>query len=140
MAARTPAVLPSRFRDLILDRNPEGGLIVTNFDQCLAAYSISQWEDLERRIAALPQFDLNVSAFLRYFISGATECPIDKAGRILIPANLRQTVEIDRDCMVVGQLTRFEIWSMPRWNKAFSVLNTDFAAITRGISQFGITL
>lgn len=132
--------IPSRFRDLVLDRNADGGLIVTNFDQCLAVYSLSQWEDLERRIAGLPQFDLNVSAFLRYFISGATECQLDKSGRILVPASLRQTAEIEHDCMVVGQLTRFEIWSTDRWSKAFSVLNSDFATITKGISQFGITL
>ena len=132
--------IPARFRDLLLDRSPEGALIVTNFDKCLAAYSLPQWEDLERRIATLPQFDLNVSAFLRYFVSGATECQIDKAGRILIPSNLRQTAEIEHDCMVVGQLTRFEIWSKPRWDKAFQSLNTDFTAIAKGISQFGISL
>lgn len=132
--------IPSKFRELILDRSSEATIVVTNFDQCLAAYSLHQWEELERKISHLPQFDPTISSFLRYFVSGATECPLDKAGRILIPAPLRSIAGIDRDCVFIGQLTKFEIWSGARWASEFDKLATGFVGFGAKMTELGIQL
>ncbi len=50
------------------------------FDPCLHAYPMKAWEELEAKIAALPQFDSNVVAFRRRYLSAAVECDLDKAG------------------------------------------------------------
>ena len=84
--------IPARFRDLIVDGEGPGTLVVTNSEGCLAAYPIDEWEQLEKKIAKLPQFDPKVAAFKRYVIGCAQECNVDKAGRILIPGDLTQTV------------------------------------------------
>ena len=63
-------------------------LVVTPalFDPCLHLYPMRAWEELEAKIAALPQFDPNVVAFRRRYVSAAVECELDKQGRILVPA------------------------------------------------------
>jgi MraZ protein len=132
--------VPAKFRDLLTDSTSDGTVIVTNFDQCLAGYSLKHWEELEKRIAALPQFDPVVVNFLRYFVSGATECQLDKAGRILIPANLRASAGIDKDCMIVGQLTKFEVWATDRWNPMFGELSQQFVDITKAVGRLGVQL
>ena len=55
--------------------------------------------------------------FRRVFIGGAFECSYDKQDRILIPQNLRQYAEIDKEIVMVGVLDHFEIWSRKSWDR-----------------------
>ncbi len=132
--------IPAKFRQDLLGEAEEGAVMVTNFDRCLSAYPLHEWGALEAKVASLPQFDPKVVAFQRYFISGATECPIDKAGRILIPATLRQMAKIEKECIIAGQLRKFEIWSKDAWDKEFNCISDQFLGITETMSSFGITL
>ena len=110
--------IPSRFRET-LSTNYDERLIITNFDDCLWAYPVAEWSELERKVSALPQFMDEVKALQRVFISAAAECPIDKQGRILIPPSLREYAQLSRDVVVVGMTRRFELWARDRWNDIF---------------------
>lgn len=133
--------IPARFREFLNSRSrPAEAVIVTNFDRCLVAYPLPEWETLEDRFSKLPQFDPNVSAFQRYFLSGASECPIDKGGRILLPPTLREFAKIERDCIVAGQLGKFEIWAKEIWDNEFQELSGKFASMTTALSNLGIIL
>lgn len=128
--------IPSRFRDS-LKALSTGGLVLTHFDQCLLAYPMIEWEKLEVHISSLPQFDPKTIAFQRYFISGASECSLDKAGRVLIPAHLRSFGDLQKDCIMVGQLNRFEIWSGERWQKEFDRLTGQFGQMSQHMAELG---
>lgn len=132
--------IPARFREHFSSTDDVSGLVITNFDRCLVAYSLGEWEKLEQKFCLLPQFDPKVVAFQRYFISGASECLIDKAGRILIPANLRATAGIDADCVVAGALNKLEIWSKDRWEREFIEISDQFSQLTGAMASFGISL
>ena len=41
----------------------------------------------------------------------------DGAGRILLPANLREKAAIDREVVIVGNTGFFEVWSEARRNE-----------------------
>ncbi len=132
--------IPSRYRDMLVEEGAAQPVVVTNFDRCLAVYPLAEWERLEAKIANLPQFDPKVIAFSRYFISGAVECSIDRAGRILVPQTLRNHAKLDRDCVISGALTKFEIWSMTLWQKEFDAVAAQFTGMAETMSQFGIQL
>jgi MraZ protein len=87
--------LPSRFRD-VLGAASDLRLILTRavFDRCLHLYPLRGWEELEAKIADMPQFDPNVVAFRRMYLSAAVECELDKQGRILVPPSLREHAEL----------------------------------------------
>ena len=52
---------------------------------------------------------------LRSVLKGnAFEVPIDSAGRILLPSDLRDKAGIDRDVTIVGNTGFFEVWSEKR--------------------------
>lgn len=110
--------IPSRFRET-LSTNYDERLIITNFDDCLWAYPMAEWAELEKKVSALPQFMDEVKALQRVFISAAAECPIDKQGRVLVPPTLREYAELSRDVVIVGMTRRFELWSRDRWNDVF---------------------
>jgi len=108
--------IPAKFRQLLLEKYDDR-LILTNFDRCLVAFPYKEWEIFEERASSLSMFKEEVKAFLRFFISGASECPIDKLGRILVPPTLRNYAQLERDVVFAGILKRFEIWSKERFQE-----------------------
>jgi MraZ protein len=143
-----PAAFRKRLASDASEKTGEGGdtapneatVIVTISDQCLAAYPMAEWERKLSQIAKLNQFDPKVMAFKRIFVGCAQECPVDKAGRILVPADLRRDAGIERECMFVGQIEKFEIWSAERWRRSFDQLSDQVGAIYASLADHGIQL
>ena len=108
--------VPSRFRDILAERY-EGKLVLTmDFDKCVMAYPLEEWERVEEKIKALPQSQKEVKDYMRYVFSNAAECELDKQGRILIPPSLREGARISKAVMVVGMLNKMEIWDKVAWD------------------------
>jgi MraZ protein len=105
--------VPAAFRRLLGD---PGLVVVTLLDQCLAAYSPAEWARLEVQLAALPAFSKPVKALTRLLASRAADCEIDVQGRILLPPALRAAAGLSRDAVVVGVLSRFEVWAPESWD------------------------
>ena len=58
--------------------------------------------------------------FQNYYLGGASECVVDKQGRILIPPLLRKYAELKRDVVLVSALEKFRVWDLDAWKKIFS--------------------
>jgi len=91
-------------------------VVVTVLDQCLAVYAPEEWGRLEAQISSLPAFNRQVKALTRLLASRAADCDLDVQGRILLPPALRQAAALDREAVVIGALSRFEIWSPETWD------------------------
>ena len=128
--------LPSRFRDVLVAAD-EIRLVVTPalFDPCLHAYPIRAWEELEAKIAKLPQFDANVVAFRRRYVSAAVECELDKQGRILVPPSLRDHAGLVKDVLWAGMGTTAELWSKDRWTQAQTMTDAELASFKAAIAD-----
>jgi MraZ protein len=104
--------VPAAFRRALGD---EASVVVTQLDQCLAAYPQAEWARLESQLATLPSFSKPVKALTRLLASRAADCEIDAQGRILLPAGLRAAAGLRRDAVVIGVLNRFELWAPESW-------------------------
>lgn len=129
--------IPSKFRE-ILASNYDERLILTNFDQCLWAYPVREWKAVEDKVAALPQFKPEVKALQRFFISAASECPVDPNGRIIIPNTLRKYADLNQDVVIVGMTNRFEIWAKEKWQKVFEQAERDLSSIGEKLADLGL--
>ncbi|HLC18500.1 MAG TPA: division/cell wall cluster transcriptional repressor MraZ [Thermodesulfobacteriota bacterium] len=109
--------IPSKIRETLSERY-DSRLVITTYDGCLIAYPFAEWQKLEEKVSGLPEFKKDTRAFLRFFYSSATDCPIDKLGRILVPQTLRDYAKLERDVVVVGAFRHLEIWSKEVWDKA----------------------
>jgi MraZ protein len=109
-------IIPARFRDVIKAQG-SNGVMVSRMDGGLMAYQYDEWRKIETRILSLAEKSENMRRFRRVFIGGAFECSCDKQDRILIPQNLRQYAEIDKEIVLVGVLDHFEIWSRKSWDR-----------------------
>lgn len=113
-------------------------VLTRGMDTCLFVYPMSEWETLEAKLKALPFTRSDARSFVRFFFSGATECELDKQGRVLIPASLRDYAQIARDCVVLGVSNRVEIWSQPVWEKYATEAAGSFEAIAEGLVDLAL--
>jgi MraZ protein len=107
--------IPSGFR-MELERRSQRAPILTNAFGCLHLYPFEDWCEVERKIVENETEDLDFQAFQRMMISGATECPIDKQGRLLLPQYLREHAGLEREVTIAGVGPRIEIWDKARFD------------------------
>ncbi len=108
--------IPPRYREILKERH-EQHLIVTNLDGYLLAFPLSEWEAVEQRLSQLSILDKKFRSFQRFFVSGASECPFDRQGRILLPPSLRDYAKLDKDVVLAGAVRCFEIWDRLSWDQ-----------------------
>jgi len=108
--------IPPRYREILKERQ-EQHLIVTNLDGYLIAFPQREWEVIEQRLGQLSLLNKKFRSFQRFFVSGASECPIDRQGRILVPPSLREYAQLDKDVVLAGAVRCFEIWDRRSWDQ-----------------------
>ncbi|SHE54573.1 MULTISPECIES: division/cell wall cluster transcriptional repressor MraZ [Caloramator] len=131
--AKNRMIVPAKFREGL------GGkfIITKGLDGCLYVYPIDEWKKLEDKLKQLPLTNKDARAFVRFFFSGASEVEIDKQGRALIPQNLIEYANIEKEIVSIGVSNRIEIWSKDKWLE-YNEQNIDYDEIAEKMSQLGI--
>ena len=103
--------VPARFRaDL-----EQGAFVSRWIDGCLAIFPREAWDELASRVARLPFSDAGARTFSRFVFSGAFEGELDRQGRALVPAGLREFAALEGEAVVVGARDHVELWNPGRW-------------------------
>jgi len=108
--------IPTRYREGLLARCAGQLIMTVDRDHCLLLYPLPEWEVIEAKLVRLPSFNAQTRRLQRLLIGHATECDMDGAGRILLPAPLREFATLDKDIMLIGQGNKFELWDEATWN------------------------
>ncbi len=127
-------IIPAKFREDL----GESFVLTRGLDQCIFGYPMDEWKALEEKMKALPLTKKDARAFTRFFFSGATECEIDKQGRVNIAAPLRDYAKLDKECVVIGVSNRLEIWSKEKWEDYFTESEESFSEIAENMIDFDI--
>lgn len=126
-------IIPAKFRGDLGERF----IITRGLDGCVFGYPMKAWHELEDKLQELPLAKRESRTITRFFYSAATECSIDKQGRINIPDTLRQYADLKKACAVVGVSSRFEIWNNERWESYAKEAGEDFDALAEDMLDFG---
>lgn len=113
-------------------------IITKGLDGCLFGFSQSEWENFETKLKTLPLTNKNARDFVRFFLSGAMECEIDKQGRFLISSNLRNVATLEKEVVIIGVGTRIEIWNKDKWEEYNSEENISADDIAENMTMLGI--
>ena len=113
-------------------------IITKGLDGCLFVFSQNEWSNFESKLKELPLTNKNARDFVRFFLSGATECAIDKQGRFLLVSTLRAYAEIIKEVIIIGVGTRLEIWEKEKWKKYNSTENISADTIAENMTILGI--
>lgn len=105
-------IIPSKFReDLGISF-----ILTRGLDGCLFIYPKKEWEHIITKYRELPNTK-EARNFMRFFLSGASNCELDKQGRINITEPLKNYAGLQKDCVIIGVNERLEIWSQERFQK-----------------------
>lgn len=127
-------IVPAKFRDNL----GETFILTRGLDRCLFGYPLSEWTIIEEKLKQLPLTKKDARAFTRFFFSGATECEVDKQGRINIAAPLVQYAQLEKECVILGVSNRIEIWDKTEWQNYFAESEDSFAEIAENMIGFDI--
>ena len=130
--AKGRLILPAKLR---IDMG-EKFIVTKGLDGCLFAFSQNEWLNFEEKLKSLPLSDKNARNFVRFFLSGATECELDKQGRFLIPNNLRSAANLEKEAIIIGVGTRLEIWNKSTWENMDDNISAD--EIADNMTMLGI--
>ncbi len=136
--------IPAKFREY-LTAYSEGTVVMTiaNMTSCVVAYPLAEWKVITDRASQVDQAGtsedfLKRKDFLRLFYSRAAECQLDKSGRILIPAHLKEYAELDKDTVLVGCVNSLEIWDVNKWQEKEAAILQDAPQLQEAMARLGI--
>ena len=126
--------MPAKLREDI----GEKFIVTKGLDGSLFGFSQEEWKNFEEKLKTLPLTNKNSRDFVRFFLSGAVECEIDKQGRFLIASNLREYAGMEKEVVIIGVGTRIEFWDKQKWKKYNSEENISADAIAENMTMLGI--
>jgi MraZ protein len=104
-----------------LDVHRVGSIVLCCFRGAIWGWSPEDYErTVEDRMSGLDPFADDVVDFVHAVLAVSEEVSIDRSGRILLPAELRELAGLEKEVRVFSVLDRIEIWDETRWQERFA--------------------
>ncbi len=108
--------IPARWREDLGDTVVvTRGMMGKGDSRCLFGMSVPVWCELQDRFKRLALTDVKAQNAMRLLFAYAAECELDKQGRILLNASLREQAGITDNAVLIGVGNRIEIWNADSW-------------------------
>ena len=126
--------LPAKFR-----AEMTGKIVVAKgLDECLYVYPAEEYRAFVEGLLSGSDFDPRKRQLRRFFTTGAVETELDSAGRISLPANLRDYAGLTRELAVTGNGNRIEIWDSQRWSAYNGGATDQIENLARELADAGL--
>ena len=122
-------IIPSKFRYEL----GEKFIVTRGLENCLFVYPMNDWNNIINKLKELPFTSKDARTFMRMFLSGATECEIDRNGRINISSPLINYASLEKECVIIGVNDRLEIWSNDKFDEFFNTNIDNFSDIAENL-------
>lgn len=132
--AKGRLIIPSKYREEL----DEEARLTVGLDHCLFIFTGEDWKALVSKLNAIPLSNRNGRKFARYLLSNAFPCELDKQGRMVIPAVLREHAGLEKDVVLAGVGNRIEIWDKNAWAQSIAYDDEDMDEIAANMEDLGI--
>ena len=113
--AKGRLAVPSKHRDALLAQCAGHLVLTAHPHRCLLLYPQPAWEPIQAKMMALSSFDKQSSKLQRMLVGFAEDIELDSAGRLLVSPVLREFAGLEKQAMLVGQGSHFELWNLEAW-------------------------
>ncbi|MGQ0502519.1 MAG: division/cell wall cluster transcriptional repressor MraZ [Panacagrimonas sp.] len=110
--------IPARYRQELADGCASQLFITRGPNPCLEIYPAPEFQRLAEQIQQMEDRD-HAEVLKSVFIGFACETEIDKQGRVLLPPMLRKYAKFSDSAVLMGQITRFDLWPEELWQERF---------------------
>ena len=127
-------LIPSAFKKQLAPVIPKGFVLKRAvFQNCLELYPLAQWEELIKKVNSLNRFKKKNNDFIRRFTAGVKFVELDGNGRLLIPKDLIEFSNINREVTLSTSVNIIEIWDKSSYEKAIADSRDDFAQLAEEV-------
>ena len=127
-------LIPSAFKKQLAPVIPKGFVLKRAvFQNCLELYPLEQWEELIKKVNSLNRFKKKNNDFIRRFTAGVKFIELDVNGRLLIPRDLIEFSNINREVTLSTSVNIIEIWDKSSYEKAIADSRDDFAQLAEEV-------
>ena len=127
-------LIPSAFKKQLAPVIPRGFVLKRAvFQNCLELFPLAQWEELIKKVNSLNRFKKKNNDFIRRFTAGVKFIELDGNGRLLIPKDLIEFSNINRDVTLSTSVNIIEIWDKSSYEKAIADSRDDFAQLAEEV-------
>ena len=127
-------LIPSAFKKQLAPVIPKGFVLKRAvFQNCLELYPLEQWEELINKVNSLNRFKRKNNDFIRRFTAGVKFIELDSNGRLLIPRDLIEFSNINREVTLSTSVNIIEIWDKSSYEKAIADSRDDFAQLAEEV-------
>ncbi len=130
--------IPTKYREKILVESSGLLVLTAHIYKCLLLYPQFAWEPIQEKIMNLSSFERKSSGLQRLLVGFAEDISLDKASRLVIPSELKNYAEIDKNAIFIGQGSHFEIWNSDHYYEHLTQINiteeNDFPDELKGFS------
>ena len=111
-------VIPVNYREH-LQQQFDGKLVIGQTIEfpCLTIYPEPEYIQIREDLLKKRDWTNEFSIVMRIIVGSAHNCNMLANGRVLLPKHLREFYSIDKDAVLVGMGTRFELWNHKKFNK-----------------------
>ena len=132
--AKGRVVMPSAFKKQLSAVLQDGFVVKRSvFRSCLELYPMQEWNLMMAKINKLNRFVKKNNDFIRRFTAGVKIVEVDASGRILIPKDLFQFAEIEKQVVLSSVGTIIEIWDKEKYEKVIDDTVVDFADLAEDV-------
>ncbi len=103
------------------------------FNTCLELYPLKEWKLLMEKVNGLNRFNKKNNDFIRRFTAGVKNVEMDVSGRLLIPKDLVNYAQINKDVVVSSTVNILEIWDKSLYESAIDEAALDFGALAEEV-------
>jgi len=128
--------VPAKYREGLGD-----GFVVCQafFQNCLWAFSCDDFDEMAEKMD-FSLLDEQAQSVERVFYASACDVDVDKAGRILLPQNLRDYASLEKDVVITGSRNRIEIWDKNTYYEQHQADVTNFRSTLKNLREQGVRL
>lgn len=126
--------LPVKFRNQMAGAY----VVVKGIEKCLYVFSPAEYEAFLAQLMERGDFGKDFRQVRRFFTAGAKEDELDSAGRMSVPANLREYAKLERDVTVIGNGDRIELWDAEAWAAYNGEAESRIEDVTSELAELGI--
>jgi MraZ protein len=143
--AKGRLMVPAKLKTQLLPMLEDGFVLKRAvFQPCIELYPMSEWNILMKKVNSLNRFKKKNNDFIRRFTAGVKIVEVDANGRLLIPKDLVNFAELNKEIVLSSTVNIVEIWDKTKYESAIEDAAGGFAELAEEVmgasdEEFGIS-
>jgi len=128
--------IPAKMRKYVSQEANDTFIMTRGLERCIDIYPMDYWRNvLSPKLGELNSFDTKDAMFKRLFLTDSGEDSFDAQSRLTIPKSLIEFAGIEKEVLIIGQISKIEIWNPDYYYELLNQNKDDFKDIAKEVMK-----